>query len=323
MMSSKSTSVAARVCKGKGVCSVARAGPRFHGMALERRTTNPTTTTTTTTTRAVSEDVLTVATGFGAVVGGGALATAFQSATDPEVRRQQMADEAGGDELRSVGDYFEGEGFQRWRRIYDDESEDVNKVQRDIRDGHAKTIDIALDWFGASIEGMTVCDAGCGTGSLTIPLALRGASVCASDISGAMTQEASRRFEIAAEGSSKAVRPSFEASDLESVRGSFNTVACLDVMIHYPDNKMEEMIGHLVSMSEDRIIMSFAPKTPYYSLLKRIGELFPGKSKATRAYLHAEEDVERALNKNGFKVTKRDMTATSFYFSRILEAVRE
>ena len=43
---------------------------------------------------------------------------------------------------------------------------------------------------------------------------------------------------------------------------------------------------------------------------------------ATRAYLHAEADVEAALQKCGFKVVKREMTATSFYFSRLLEAQR-
>ena len=43
---------------------------------------------------------------------------------------------------------------------------------------------------------------------------------------------------------------------------------------------------------------------------------------ATRAYLHAEADVEAALKRAGFAVVKREMTATSFYFSRLLEAVR-
>lgn len=42
---------------------------------------------------------------------------------------------------------------------------------------------------------------------------------------------------------------------------------------------------------------------------------------ATRAYLHKEEDVEAALNKAGFKVTNREMTASKFYFSRLFEAV--
>jgi hypothetical protein len=39
------------------------------------------------------------------------------------------------------------------------------------------------------------------------------------------------------------------------------------------------MIGHLASLSDRRLVVSFAPKTPYYSVLKRIGELFPGPSK--------------------------------------------
>lgn len=43
---------------------------------------------------------------------------------------------------------------------------------------------------------------------------------------------------------------------------------------------------------------------------------------ATRAYLHAEDDVEAALQRCGFKVVKREMTATKFYFSRLLEAVK-
>ena len=82
------------------------------------------------------------------------------------------------------------------------------------------------------------------------------------------------------------------------------------------------MIKHLASLADERLIISFAPYTPYYAVLKRIGELFPGPSKATRAYLHREDDVEAALARAGFKVTKREMTATSFYFSRLLEAKR-
>jgi magnesium-protoporphyrin O-methyltransferase len=40
------------------------------------------------------------------------------------------------------------------------------------------------------------------------------------------------------------------------------------------------MISHLASLAEDRLIISFAPYTPWLALLKRIGELFPGPSKA-------------------------------------------
>jgi magnesium-protoporphyrin O-methyltransferase len=55
----------------------------------------------------------------------------------------------------------------------------VNKVQMDIRDGHQVTIDTVLAWVddSAAISGKTVCDLGCGVGSLAIPLAKRGAKV--------------------------------------------------------------------------------------------------------------------------------------------------
>lgn len=82
------------------------------------------------------------------------------------------------------------------------------------------------------------------------------------------------------------------------------------------------MITKLTSVANDRLILSFAPKTPYYQVLKKIGEFFPGKSKATRAYLHAEGDVVAALKRAGFEVRRKEMTATNFYFSRLLEAVR-
>ncbi|KAK3276762.1 hypothetical protein CYMTET_15190 [Cymbomonas tetramitiformis] len=246
--------------------------------------------------------------------------------TDPEKRRTDMATEAGGDEMKSVKDYFNTVGFERWEKIYG-ETEEVNKVQLDIRTGHAKTVSKVINWLkedGELSKGITVCDAGCGTGSLSIPLALEGASINASDISSAMAGEAEKRCQAALEaaGTTPAVAPKFEANDLESISGKYHTVTCLDVMIHYPQDKADAMITHLASLADDRLIISFAPKTLAYSILKRIGELFPGPSKATRAYLHYEEDVEKALNAAGWKVCRREMTATSFYFSRLLEAKR-
>ena len=150
------------------------------------------------------------------------------------------------------------------------------------------------------------------------------ASVSASDISSAMVGEAEVRYNEQVKAGAKApsVAPKFEALGLEECAGKYNVVTCIDVMIHYPTDRVNGMIDHLASLSDEKLIISFAPKTLAYTILKRIGELFPGPSKATRAYLHAEGDVEAALNAAGFKVTRREMTATSFYFSRLLECER-
>ncbi len=218
-----------------------------------------------------------------------------------------------------VKEYFNTAGFERWKRIYGDG--EVNKVQKDIREGHQQTIETVLEWLKADgdLTGLSFCDAGCGVGSLSIPLAQMGAQVFASDISEKMVTEAQATAEkILADTSNL----SFTVSDLENLTGKYHTVICLDVLIHYPDWDMEQMVKHLASLAESRLIVSFAPKTFLLSILKKIGEFFPGPSKTTRAYQHKEADMIKILSDNGLTIKRTGMTSTSFYYSRILEAVR-
>lgn len=222
------------------------------------------------------------------------------------------------DDKTIVKDYFNATGFDRWRRIYGDG--EVNRVQADIRVGHQKTIDTVLDWLKASdnLENMTICDAGCGVGSLSIPLAHEGAKVFASDISEKMVEEGRQRAkEVLGD---KSGNLTFAVHDLEGLQGQYDTVICLDVLIHYPGDEAQKMIAHLASLAQSRLIVSFAPQTCWLFILKKIGEFFPGPSKTTRAYQHKEADILRTLTENGFKVERSSMTSTRFYYSRILEA---
>lgn len=220
-----------------------------------------------------------------------------------------------------VKDYFNQTGFDRWRRIYGDTS-DVNKVQQDIRNGHQQTIDTVVAWLktDGNLADISVCDAGCGVGSLSIPLAQAGAKVFASDISQKMVEEAQSKAKDVLKDSSKV---KFAVEDLEALTGNYHTVICLDVLIHYPQAEAATMISHLASLANSRLILSFAPKTVLLTMLKKIGEFFPGPSKTTRAYQHREQDIIRILLDNGFHIERTAMTSTSFYYSRILEVVRD
>ncbi|MDA9638969.1 magnesium protoporphyrin IX methyltransferase [Synechococcus sp. AH-779-G23] len=221
-------------------------------------------------------------------------------------------------EKQEVKGYFETTGFERWNRIYS-ETDDVNKVQRNIRIGHQKTVDEVLSWIKESgeLSDVSFCDAGCGVGSLSLPLAEMGAgSINASDISEAMANEAQRRAEKAG---LNMIKLNFFASDLESLSGSFHTVCCLDVFIHYPQPAAEEMVRHLCSLTEQRLIVSFAPYTPLLALLKGIGQLFPGPSKTTRAYTLKETGIVHAAESCGFKLIRRSLNKAPFYFSRLVE----
>ena len=90
--------------------------------------------------------------------------------TDPALESAKAAEK---DEVKG---YFETTGFDRWNRIYSD-SPEVNRVQRNIRIGHQKTVDNVLAWLGeqGNLGGRSFCDAGCGVGSLSLPLAQLGA----------------------------------------------------------------------------------------------------------------------------------------------------
>ncbi|KAG0512567.1 hypothetical protein BDA96_10G025400 [Sorghum bicolor] len=255
-----------------------------------------------------------------------ALAAAV-SLSDPERRRRAQAEAAGGGDKEAVRAYFNSTGFERWRKIYGSATEGVNRVQLDIREGHAQTVAAALSMLRDSpleLAGTTVCDAGCGTGSLAIPLAAEGADVLASDISAAMVSEAQRQASLAqatAPGTTTFRMPRFEVRDLESLEGRYDVVVCLDVLIHYPREEAKAMIRHLASLADKRLLISFAPRTLYFDFLKRVGELFPGPSKATRAYLHAEADIEDALRQAGWRVANRGFISTQFYFAKLFEAV--
>jgi magnesium-protoporphyrin O-methyltransferase len=225
------------------------------------------------------------------------------------------------DDKTIVKDYFNATGFDRWRRIYGDG--EVNIVQRNIRKGHQLTVDTVLDWLQAgdnlgNLANLTICDAGCGVGSLSIPLAQAGAKVYASDISEKMVEEGRDR----AAALDLSGQLDFAVSDLETLSGRYHTVICLDVLIHYPQDEAARMVNHLSTLAESRLLLSFAPKTAVYSALKKVGSFFPGASKATRAYLHREADIVKILESAGWKIERRTLNKAPFYFSRLLEAVR-
>ena len=216
----------------------------------------------------------------------------------------------------SVLEYFNTTGFERWRKIYSD-SETVSKVQLDIREGHQRTVDQVLYWLkqSGSLAGLTICDAGCGVGSLSIPLAQMGAKVFASDISEKMIHEAKQRL-------GTADNPVFTVSDLEDITGSYDVVVCLDVLIHYPADQALAMLTHLAKLANNRLIISFAPKNLFYDLLKKIGSFFPGASKTTRAYLHKESEIKKHLQALGFQIVRSEFIATQFYFATLFDALK-
>nr|YP_009530583.1 Mg-protoporphyrin IX methyl transferase [Paulinella micropora]AXY63272.1 Mg-protoporphyrin IX methyl transferase [Paulinella micropora] len=220
-----------------------------------------------------------------------------------------------------VTEYFNSTGFDRWKRIYSDTS-DINKVQKNIRVGHKKMVDQVLTWLQEKrdLSNHNICDAGCGVGSLTLPLVQLGvASITASDISESMTKEVERRAEAANINVGQII---FRTSDLENIEGTFEDVICLDVFMHYEQYQAERMVRLLASKALKTLIVSFSPYTPFLEILKAIGQFFPGSSKTTRAYLLKEEGIIKAAKDCGFQVKRSNLNKAPFYFSKLIEFER-
>ena len=221
-------------------------------------------------------------------------------------------------EKNEVTDYFNGTGFDRWKRIYS-QSDDVNTVQKNIRKGHQKTVDDVIVWLNdyPDLDKINFCDVGCGVGSLSIPLLKLGVKkIQLSDISSSMVNETMNRIKEAGLSSNKI---KFKICDLENLTGNFDCVICLDVFIHYPQPIAEEMVKHLCDLSSSRLIVSFAPYTPLLAILKNIGKMFPGPSKTTRAYTLKEDGIISAAQEKGFNVVQKKLNQAPFYFSKLIE----
>jgi len=59
------------------------------------------------------------------------------------------------DDKAEVKEYFDNEGFSRWNKIYSD-SDEVNVVQKNIRDGHQQTIDKVSRKFLIIIKSINI-----------------------------------------------------------------------------------------------------------------------------------------------------------------------
>ena len=221
-------------------------------------------------------------------------------------------------EKNEVKEYFNGTGFDRWNRIYSN-TDNVNTVQKNIRKGHQKTVDYVIQWVKEypELSKSSFCDAGCGVGSLTIPLLREGVKeMQVSDISASMIEETKLRIRKEGLSSNKI---NYKVCDLEKLSGSFDVVICLDVFIHYPQPVAEEMVRHLCDLSKAKLIVSFAPYTPFLAILKNIGKMFPGPSKTTRAYTLKENGIISAAKEKGFVVVQKKLNQAPFYFSKLIE----
>lgn len=174
-----------------------------------------------------------------------------------EARRQQLTD------------YFDRTAAAAWERLTSDAP--VGRVRATVRAGRDTMRATLLDWLPENLSGLTLLDAGCGTGALAIAAAERGALVTAVDVSPTLIDVARKRTPEAL-----AERITYQAGDmLDAARGPFDHVVAMDSLIHYPLPDMLDAIAALGTMAQRSILTTFAPRTPALSVMHVVGRLLP------------------------------------------------
>ena len=125
------------------------------------------------------------------------------------------------------------------------------------------------------LHGVRILDAGCGTGTLAIDLAKRGAEVVAIDLSSTLVEHARERAE------EEGVSIDFHSGDmLDPALGTFDYVVAMDSLIHYDLPEMIASLEALAPRVRERMLITVVPGTAMLVAMRAIGRLFP---KADRA----------------------------------------
>jgi magnesium-protoporphyrin O-methyltransferase len=226
------------------------------------------------------------------------------------------------DKSQKIRSYFEGAGFESMRLVYSDEACDGFRLA--MRRGHNQVVETVLSWLAspAGTEVQTVLDAGCGTGSLAVPLALAGARVDAIDFSENMiaaAEQRSRRAEI------PPGRLKFSIGDLASVGGGYDAVVCIDVFARYSTEASVAMLQQLAERARSRLIFTFTPKKALDPLWLAIGGLVASLRKAPPLHTHPSGVIAGSLGALGWKIHRQEQISSGgkSYFCCLVEARRE
>ncbi len=208
--------------------------------------------------------------------------------------------------------YFDRTAVKAWEKLTSDAP--VSGVRARVRAGRDETRATLLSYLPADLRGVTILDAGCGTGALAVAAAERGAKVTAIDLSPQLVQVACERLP-------KHLDVTFLSGDmLDPELGTFDYVVAMDSIIHYRTPDMINIIAALSTMATKGMVFSFPPRTLALAALWGLGKLFPRGDKSPAIEPQPPKALRKALaDIEGVKLGRRHRVATGFYIAEVQE----
>lgn len=217
--------------------------------------------------------------------------------------------------------YFDRTAAAAWERLTSDAP--VGRVRATVRAGRDRMRETLLGWLPPDLDGARLLDAGCGTGSLAIAAAARGARVTAVDVSPTL-------LEVARERTPKHLRPAidYQAGDmLATDRGPFDYVVAMDSLIHYRLDDMLDALAALAGMTRHSVLTTFAPRTPALSVMHLVGRMLPHREHRAPAIIpvsdsRLQDGIVRHDGLRGWAPARGERVNSGFYVSQAQELRR-
>jgi magnesium-protoporphyrin O-methyltransferase len=217
--------------------------------------------------------------------------------------------------------YFDRTAADAWAALTSDAP--VSRIRRTVRSGREAMRATLLSWLPEDLSGSTLIDAGCGTGTLAIEAAQRGAEVVAVDLSPTLVNLARERLR----DFDDALDVTFLVGDMRDMDlGCFDYAVAMDSLIHY---NVADGVQTLEAMAEQinrKIVFTFAPKTPLLALMHATGRLFPRADRAPSIEPVSQQHLCRRLEQVGlvqdWEVGRSHRVDVGFYKSQAMELTR-
>lgn len=216
--------------------------------------------------------------------------------------------------------YFDRTAADAWKRLTSDVP--VSGIRATVRAGREEMRRTLLSWLPTDLKGCRLLDAGCGTGTLAVDAARRGAQVVAIDLSPTLVKLAQER--AARELGPLAARVQFHVGDfLDPAHGRVDHVVAMDSLIHYSAVDMVRTITALAERTAASLLFTFAPRTTMLTLMHTVGRAFPRGDRAPMIEPVAERLLHEALGAEPalahFAPARSHRVARGFYISQALE----
>lgn len=211
--------------------------------------------------------------------------------------------------------YFDRTAADTWARLTSEAP--VSGVRAKVRAGRNAMRETLLSWLPDDMTGLTLLDAGCGTGALALEAARRGARVTAIDISPTLVG-------LAAERSAGHPRLDFRVGDmLDPALGRFDHIVAMDSLIHYRAEDVAHALEGLAARANRSVAFTFAPATPLLNAMWAVGKLFPRSDRSPAIQPTGHGRLKRLLGRDRGMVLGRDQRISrAFYISHAQEITR-